>query len=343
MTAAIITYDQWLALRRGTIGSSDAAAACGESPYKSALRLWSEKRGLVPEEYIPNQRALRRGHHQERFALEEYVFETGYPLLPTATDEDRAEFERRIAARGACEVLGWVDSAGRPQAFLRSTRWPWMTATLDGAAELPDGSLEIVEAKSLGWRQLQAWGEADSGLAPTVYRFQVLHALAVTDAASAALVALIGNDALRIVRELAHAPTIPLDAIVEVERRFAECVAQDVEPTWDDAAAGDARRARYKLHPEDTGTSLVLASDALPLHEQLQAARTERLALGKRVALLGEIETKLESALEALLNGHTFGVLPDGSGEYVWKKWTRKGHVVQPSEGKSIKFKEAKL
>src|SRR4051794_20907188 len=35
--------DEWLEIRKQGIGSSDAAAAVGLSPYKSALELWMEK------------------------------------------------------------------------------------------------------------------------------------------------------------------------------------------------------------------------------------------------------------------------------------------------------------
>ena len=33
---------QWLGVRKGGIGSSDAAAAVGLNPYKSPLELWLE-------------------------------------------------------------------------------------------------------------------------------------------------------------------------------------------------------------------------------------------------------------------------------------------------------------
>src|SRR5437763_9942981 len=36
---------QWLEVRRGGIGSSDAAAAVGLNPYKSMLELWMDKTG----------------------------------------------------------------------------------------------------------------------------------------------------------------------------------------------------------------------------------------------------------------------------------------------------------
>ena len=44
--------DAWLAVRKGGIGSSDAAAAVGLNPYKSQLELWMEKTGrdaLLPK------------------------------------------------------------------------------------------------------------------------------------------------------------------------------------------------------------------------------------------------------------------------------------------------------
>ena len=44
---------QWLSVRQGGIGSSDAAAAVGLCPYKSQLELWMEKTGRTPVEDAP--------------------------------------------------------------------------------------------------------------------------------------------------------------------------------------------------------------------------------------------------------------------------------------------------
>ena len=38
-----LNREQWLEVRKGGIGSSDAAAAVGLNPYKSQLELWMEK------------------------------------------------------------------------------------------------------------------------------------------------------------------------------------------------------------------------------------------------------------------------------------------------------------
>lgn len=337
---ATLSRDEWLELRRLTVGSSEAAAACGESRYKSAIRLAAEKWGGVPPDYPTNLRAIRRGHAMEAFVLSEYEEETGCKLLPTDTPADREAFEARITARGACEVVGWVEHAGRFQCFLRSRRWPWMTATLDGAAELPDGTLEVVEAKSLGWRQIMQWGDEDSGLAPIDYRMQVLHALAVTDAASACLVAMIGGDTLRLVRETAHAPTVGLQAIAEVERRFVECVRTQTDPDWDETSHEDARRVRHLLHPKDSGETVTLPEGVLELHEQRQATIAERLTHDRASRALKADEVALSSRIEALLGGATFGTLPDGSGEYEWRTCSRK--PVAASSWKELTFKARK-
>ena len=41
--------DEWLSLRKGYIGGSDAGAVLGMNPYKSAYSLWAEKTGKIPE------------------------------------------------------------------------------------------------------------------------------------------------------------------------------------------------------------------------------------------------------------------------------------------------------
>lgn len=39
----MLDRSQWLEVRQGGIGSSDAATAVGLNPYKSPLELWAEK------------------------------------------------------------------------------------------------------------------------------------------------------------------------------------------------------------------------------------------------------------------------------------------------------------
>lgn len=341
MVAVELSREQWLALRANSIGASESAAACGEARHCSALRLWAEKLGRQEREFVSTF-ATRRGIALEAFALEEYEHATGNRLLPTSTPAERERVEQRLEARGACKVEGWLHEKGRWQPFVRSVKWPWMTATLDGLAERPDGTLEVVEAKTVGMRAALDWGADESGMAPTVYRFQVLHTIAVTDADSACLAAVIGMDALRMVVETAHAPTIPIASIVALEGSFARCVRGGVEPDWDSAAAGDARKVRAALHPNDSGRTIILPPTVMEVHAEMQAWRAERLKLERAAKAIKEREEQAATRIEALLDGATYGTLPDGSGEYTRKTVSRAGYTVQPTTYPQLTFKESK-
>lgn len=58
----------WLAMRRDFLTASDVPAVAGVDPYKSALRVYAEKTGLVPD--IVENAAMKRGRLFEGAALE---------------------------------------------------------------------------------------------------------------------------------------------------------------------------------------------------------------------------------------------------------------------------------
>lgn len=102
--------EAWLAFRQTHIGSSDAPAIVGESPYRSALALYLEKTE-GPEVVDPDrERLFRIGHRME-------------PLILDLYSEDKG---RKV-------------SRGR---VLESRDLPWLSCSLDGEAEG-----RIVEAK----------------------------------------------------------------------------------------------------------------------------------------------------------------------------------------------------
>ena len=63
----ITDREQWMALRRQDVTASDIAAVCGVSPFKTALRLWAEKAGDIPE--VAETGAMKRGRHLEDAVL----------------------------------------------------------------------------------------------------------------------------------------------------------------------------------------------------------------------------------------------------------------------------------
>ena len=70
-----ISHEEWLELRRKSIGGTDAAAACGTSPWKSPLELYAEKKGLIQDK--ETNESMRRGLYLEEYVAQRFEEETG--------------------------------------------------------------------------------------------------------------------------------------------------------------------------------------------------------------------------------------------------------------------------
>lgn len=146
---------EWVAARRDGIGASDLAVIAGESPYKSPLDLWAEKRGLV-EPVIDAEQAE--------------LFEIGHLMEPTLL----AIYERRTGRRPE-----------RAPNALAHPEIPWARASLDAIAPVE----RIVEAK---WTNSTRW-PADG--IPEDVRIQCQWQMFVTGWKVADVVALVGRSA----------------------------------------------------------------------------------------------------------------------------------------------------
>lgn len=164
MAVATITPDtraDWLAQRKLGIGSSDAAAVLGLSPWKTPLAVYLDKIGEAgPTE---ETEAMQLGLLLEPVIAKVYSDRTGHDFL--------AE-----------------------QPFIRHERLPWLLATLDRIRD--DG--RIVELKAVGARQVHEWGESGSDEVPRWYTVQVLHQMAAAGIDEADVAALICGQELRI-------------------------------------------------------------------------------------------------------------------------------------------------
>ena len=68
-------HDEWLNIRRGYIGGSDAGAIAGLNPYASAFSVWAEKTGQLPE--FEGNTATRVGTELEALVARLFMEETG--------------------------------------------------------------------------------------------------------------------------------------------------------------------------------------------------------------------------------------------------------------------------
>jgi putative phage-type endonuclease len=190
-----VDREAWLKERESGIGSSEAAAALGLSPWQSPLALYLRKIEPGGNPFEPTE-AMRWGLRLEPLIAQAYSEETGAALALT-------------------------------QPFVRSTAHPFMFATLDAIRE--DGRL--VEIKTVGERQSMRWGSPGTDDIPDYYVVQVLHQLAVTGAPVADVAALICGQALRIYT--IERDDAAIQEIIEREGEFWERVQRRDPPEFD--------------------------------------------------------------------------------------------------------------
>ena len=162
--------EQWLTVRKGGIGSSDAAAAVGLNPYKSQLALWLEKTGR--DAAMPQIDA----NNDSTPAFWGTILE---PIVATQYSKRTGLKVRKVNA-----VLQHSDPDLR-----------WMMPNLDrevvGSAEV-----QILECKTAGINGAKLWKDG----VPEYVQLQVMHQLAVTGKQTADVAVLIGGQDLEIHR-----------------------------------------------------------------------------------------------------------------------------------------------
>lgn len=143
LLAADPVREQLLALRRPYLGASDCAAVLGLSPFKTALQVWSEKRGLVEPE--PQNEAMY----------------WGTVLEPVVAD--------RYAAEHGCTL--W-----NPERVYHHETHDWLVATPD---RLIVGENKGVEIKTSSAYKREEWGRPRTDEVPAYYVVQCLVYMAV--------------------------------------------------------------------------------------------------------------------------------------------------------------------
>lgn len=222
---ASLNRDQWLEVRKGGIGSSDAAAAIGLHPYKSQLQLWMEKTGrdgdLPVVDPQDDSSPMYWGTLLEPIVAAHYTRRTGHKV-------------RRV------------------NAVLQHPEHPWMLANIDReVVGAPD--VQILECKTAGINGSRLWRDG----VPEYVQLQVMHQLAVTGKQAADVAVLLGGQELQVFRIVRDDELIA--QLIALERQFWACVERDQPPPADGSDSADL--ALRCLYPRDSGTTLDLSSD----------------------------------------------------------------------------------
>lgn len=252
---------EWLDVRRGGVGSSDAAAAVGLNPYKSALQLWMEKTGreaALPQ-LDPND--------------DTSPMFWGTLLEPIVA----AHYTRRTGNR-----------VRRINAVLQHPRHPWMLANIDrevvGASDV-----QILECKTAGYHGARLWEEG----VPEYVQLQVLHQLAVTGKQAADVAVLVCGQELRVHR--IERDDAQIADLIALEKAFWQHVEQDVAPHADGSESAD--RAMRALWPRDSGKTLDFTGD-LRLSAAFSDLVALRQTLAETTARKAQVEQLIQQQMD---------------------------------------------
>ncbi len=250
--------DQWLQVRKGGIGSSDAAAAVGLNPYRSQLELWMEKTGRAPlappgDGGADDQSPMYWGSLLEPIVAAHYTRRTGNRV-------------RRI------------------NAVLQHPEHPWMLANIDREV-LGAPDVQLLECKTAGIQGAWLWRDG----VPEYVQLQVQHQLAVTGKHAADVAVLLGGQELQIYRLERDEELI--GQLIALEREFWGYVERDQEPPADGSDSAD--RALRALYPRDTGLTLNLRQDLV-----MGAVFSDLLAVREVLATHTALEAQLKQAIQ---------------------------------------------
>ena len=266
--------EDWLAVRKQGIGSSDAAAAVGLNPYKSQLELWLEKTGR--DGNLPKTDA----HDEESPAYWGNLLE---PIVAAHYTKRTGHRVRRINA-----VLQHPDPD-----------MAWMLANIDreviGASEV-----QILECKTAGINGARLWKEG----VPEYVQLQVQHQLAVTGKAAADVAVLLGGQHLEIHR--IERDEALIDRLVQLEKQFWDYVETDTPPPADGSES--AELALRCLYPEDQGQTVDFTQD-----RTLSAAFADLLSVRQTLDGFTKLEAQFKQTIQQAMGDASKALFETGS------------------------------
>jgi putative phage-type endonuclease len=274
-----LSRDDWLTVRKGGIGSSDAAAAVGLNPYQSPLELWLIKTGRDADlpKIDPNDETspLYWGTLLEPIVAAHYTRRTGNRV-------------RKINA-----VLRHPDPDKT-----------WMLANLDYSVVGTD-DVQILECKTAGEFGVRLWRDG----VPEYVECQVQHQLAVTGKQAADVCVLVCGQEIRIHR--IERDDVLIARLIELERRFWECVVTDTPPPADGSES--AATALQCLYPQDCGNTLDFTHD-----REMSATFADLVAVRADIAARQEQEAVLKQRLHQCMGDASKALFE--TGDVTWKR-----------------------
>ena len=186
-------HEEWINLRKGFLGGSDASAVVNMNPYKSRYSLWAEKLDKIPA--FEGNITTKVGNYLEDFVAKLFEEETGKKVR-------------------------------RDNHSIFNDKYPFAIADVDRVVVGENAILEIKTTNSLPIAK-----EINKGEVYGSWWCQVMHYMALTEAKKAYLAVLVNCREFRffeIERDQAE-----IDALMEAEKEFWELVKTNTPPSVD--------------------------------------------------------------------------------------------------------------
>lgn len=252
---------EWYQARMSCIGASEAAAACGLSPYAQPLDLYLEKRGMKPPKEETD--AMRLGTLMEPVVISEYEHRTGYATKPCS-----------LLFHGTNRFIG-----ATPDRMV-----------LDQAGRFP------MDAKTTTFRRAAEFGEEGSDQIPTDYLLQAQQQMYVTSAERCDIAVLLDGRTLRVYQVARHDDLIEMLVQAETELWQRIVDGNPPEPNWTHPRTPELVRSLHGLQndlvvelSEETSESWRRYQS---LGDRIKILQEERDALKARVLYaMGEAAT----------------------------------------------------
>jgi putative phage-type endonuclease len=282
-----VPEQDWLELRRGGIGGSDASAVAKANKYSSPVMVYMDKLGL----YV--------GEKPERVKM---AAEFGHKLEPIvrATFVEKVNAERMEQGKKPIRVV-------HRQAIFAHDEHDWMRTNLDGIVYDPELGQGVFEAKTAHYMLREEWAGED---VPNQYYIQCQHNMAVMGMDYAWLAVLIGGNDYRhyfIKRDQEF-----IDYLIMIEKAFWENhILQRIPPAM---SGHDAEKemlaAQYPQSEPREGYITTLPTACIEMAEQVDAIKGI-------VDQLKQEQTALENEIKAIM-GETEQAFA-GSHKITWK------------------------
>ena len=230
-----MSREEWLNVRRKTIGGSDAGAICGLNPYSSAYHVYADKLQLIAPQ--AENEAMRQGRDFEQYVAERFCEETGKKVR-------------------------------RENAILYNSAYPFAHADVDRLIVGEDAGLECKTANPLHNPDYL------SGSYPDYYYAQCMHYMMVTGKSKWYLAVLVFQKGLYIFEIERNEEEITVLADIE-KTFYENCIVGKLEPPADGAPSTTATISERFMQSNGESIDLSLYSSEIEQYCRLKEQKKE--------------------------------------------------------------------